>query len=76
MNWTTIKHIYRRILISNDKIEYLGKDKHRLTVLYPNGNKHWQKEYKDGQSHGKDVYWHENGNKYWEYEYQNGKRIK
>jgi antitoxin component YwqK of YwqJK toxin-antitoxin module len=37
-----------------------------------NGNKWWEREYQNGQFHGKSFGWYENGSKRWEEEYRNG----
>ena len=73
MNWKAIKHIYRHVLIWNNKIEYLGEDRYKLFSFYRTGEKLWETEHQNGQLYGKETSWYKNGNKYWEVEYQNGK---
>ena len=75
MNWETIKHIYCRVLIYKNKIEYLGEDRYKTIDFYSTGEKLWEREYQNGQLHGKDTRWDESGKKLWEHDYQNGKRI-
>ena len=75
MNWETLKHIYRKVLIYKNTIRYDGDDRYTLTSYYPNGKKHLEIEYQNGQPHGKGIGWYKNGNKWWETEWQNGKRI-
>lgn len=73
MNWGAIKHIYRMVLISNHKIEYLGDDKYRITVYYKSGEKYYEIEYKNDILHGRYIKWDLSGSKYWEDNYKNGK---
>jgi len=75
MNWETIKHIYRCVLVYNYKIEYFGNDEYILTEYYPNGNKYWEARYKNGKPHGKIIKWIENEKKHFSYEYENGKLV-
>jgi antitoxin component YwqK of YwqJK toxin-antitoxin module len=42
---------------------------------YENGNNWYEREYQNGQLHGKATWWYENGNKDCEKEYQNGNLI-
>ena len=74
MNWDAIKSIYKVVLVLNHKIEYLGEDKYKLIGFYPTGKKYWEREYQNGQLHGKEISWYKNGNKEWKVEYQNGLR--
>ena len=76
MTWEAIKHIYKRVLIKNNRIEYLGGDKYKLTDFYPTGEKYWEREYQNRLLHGKNIGWRKNRDKHWEEEYQNGKEIK
>ena len=39
---------------------------------YACGNKSYEAEYQNGESHGKETRWYKNGNKSYEREYQNG----
>jgi antitoxin component YwqK of YwqJK toxin-antitoxin module len=50
----------------------IEKSKYIVRHYYKNGNKWWEREYQNGQFHGKSFGWYENGNKLWEREYQNG----
>ena len=52
----------------------MGEDKYRITSFYPSGGKRWEREYKNGQKHGKDMSWLENGEKWWDVGYKDGKR--
>jgi antitoxin component YwqK of YwqJK toxin-antitoxin module len=52
--------------------DFLNTGTFKITAYYESGNKEWEEEYQNGQSHSKYILWHENGNKGWEYEYQNG----
>lgn len=72
MNWEAIKQIYYRILKYNDKIEYLGDDKYKLSSYYKSGKKYWRAEYKNEKCHGKIIFWYSNGNKSRESEHENG----
>ena len=71
MNYETLKHIYREVLLNKNKIQYNGDDKYTITAYHSNGNKYWEQEYQNGQLHGKSFGWWENGNKHWEKKYQN-----
>ena len=73
MTWEAIKHIYKRVLIKNNRIEYLGGDKYKLTDFYPTGEKYWEREYQNRLLHGKNMGWHENGQKRWEVGYKDGR---
>ncbi len=73
MNWKAIKHIYRHVLIWNNKIEYLGEDRYKLFSFYRTGEKLWETEHQNGKPHGKHIRWNVSGQKLWEAEYQNGK---
>ena len=75
MNWKAIKIIYNDVLINNCTIEYLGEDKYKITGWYPNRQKYWEAELKDGRLHGKYTNWNKNGQKYAEYNYKNGEYI-
>ena len=75
MNWESIKHIYKRVLVENNRIEYLGEDRYKIIGFYPTGEKWWEREYRNGQLHGKDISWYKSGQKHWEAEYQNEKWI-
>jgi antitoxin component YwqK of YwqJK toxin-antitoxin module len=50
----------------------IGENKYIVRGYWRNGNKCWEREYQNGQLHGKCIRWYKNGNKWWEREYQNG----
>ena len=52
----------------------ISKEKYIVRYYHENGNKKQEREYQNGQIHGKCIGWYKNGNKWWEDEYQNGKR--
>jgi antitoxin component YwqK of YwqJK toxin-antitoxin module len=54
--------------------DFLNTGTFIIIKYHENGNKHWEKEYQNGQQHGKSFGWWENGNKWWEIEFQNGQR--
>ena len=63
MDWESIKHIYRNVLIDGVKIKYLGKDKYILTQFYSSGRKYREIEFKNGKQQGKDIVWYKDGTK-------------
>lgn len=69
MNWQTIKHIYRCVLIHNWEIEYLGDDKYKITGHYTPGKKLWAGEFRNGHRDGKYICWNEDGTIRYECEY-------
>ena len=72
MNWEAIKGIYKRVLIENNIVEYLGEDRYKLISFHSTGEKWIEAEYQNEQLHGKEIGWYKNGQKYWEENYQNG----
>jgi antitoxin component YwqK of YwqJK toxin-antitoxin module len=72
MNWEAIKHIYRNILIYGSKIKYLEKNKYILTY-FSSDKKFEQREFDNGERHGKSFGWFSNGFKRWEIEHQHSK---
>ena len=76
MNWETIRYIYRRVLIFNNKIDYLGANKFRIIGYYAVGGKNWSCEYLDGVPHGKHKHYDLQGKLTYVATYGNGKHIK
>ena len=76
MNWETLKHIYRFVLINKSKIHYHGDNKYTLTSYYPNGNPRWKEEYCEDRLHGVNQGWYENGSVLYKEVWKNGKLIK
>ena len=76
MNWKAIKRIYECVLVRNDKIEYLGENKYKLTEYHSSGEKRWEREYRNELAHGKDIWWQKNGVEFRRYEFRDGKPIK
>jgi antitoxin component YwqK of YwqJK toxin-antitoxin module len=54
--------------------DFLNTGTFTITKYRENGNKHWEREYQNGQPHGRCISWYKNGNKCWEHEYQNGQQ--
>ncbi len=57
-------------------VEYIGGETEYAIVrrYYENGQKRWEREYHQGQPHGKSLVWCENGQKYWKKEYRQGQQ--
>ncbi len=75
MNWEAIKHIYKRVLVCNNKIEYLGEDRYKLTSFHRTGGRWSTGEYKNGRVHGTVLGWDSNGQKCFEGWFKNGQLI-
>ena len=76
MNWETLKHIYKAVLIDQWKIQYHGDDKYAFIRYYFDGKPQWKMECKNGKYHGLYQRWWADGQLQWKEVWENGKRIK
>ena len=52
----------------------IENERYIIRYYYPNGQKQSEMGHKNGQRHGKYLWWYDNGKKLWEEEYKNGRR--